>query len=175
MPVRAWPFACLSACLLTGVALGACGGPDAQLCECAAVEGWGPPSCGMELCAEVILNQGDDGLGNPGPATLETPEALDCALEALAARTHGYILWAKNPGGQYKDGGSIYITEDERVIVHTWGAGDLIAYTNDAVLGEAQAREFYEGCLEESDDAVRFECLRAPLLGEERVCVEGTS
>jgi hypothetical protein len=135
------------------------------------------PLCGEELCPTLNVTNGyiceiafmGDDIG------LTNPEALACALTALRDRTPGLVRWnCMSDGGQFEDYGYVLIGDDGTAIRRNWGWLDASYRASDALQGALPDPGVFEACLAESDEALRFECLRRFMIGEPHlVCDEG--
>jgi hypothetical protein len=108
------------------------------------------------------------------PFTLEDPAALECALTALRDRTPGRIDWDyTSDRGFYSGNGYILILEDGRSVRRSWSLYDLDFDVGDAELGELEDAAVFDACLAETDDIMRFDCMRSALASVTAVCNEG--
>ncbi|NVB36207.1 hypothetical protein G6O69_36615 [Pseudenhygromyxa sp. WMMC2535] len=127
------------------------------------------PTCGEQLCDTVIATLADDAT-----FTVENPDALTCALEALRDRTPGYLHWDYDAySGMERVEGYTLILDDGSAISRVWGVYDLSQDVSEAELGALEDATYFEACLAEEDDQARFDCLRTQLVSVEASCDEG--
>lgn len=130
------------------------------------------PTCGESLCDEVSASS--DGY-TESPLVVSNPEALECALTALRDGTPGIVRWRSSQyDGQYQEQGYLQIHKDRTAVRRTYGPQDLSYTVSDAVLGALPSADHFAGCLAQSDDSARFDCLTANLQPTE-VCDMGWS
>jgi hypothetical protein len=134
-------------------------------CDCVPDQeptGWGQapeqPTCGETLCPTIVA-RGTDSFGSPA-FELDSPEALECALQALRDRTPGLISYDWDHGsGIFTDSGHILIDAEGTAVFRSWGNNDLSYDVEDAVLRELKPAEFYAQCLDDPSAEARLECV----------------
>ncbi|MCB9567935.1 MAG: hypothetical protein H6710_12120 [Myxococcales bacterium] len=124
------------------------------------------PTCGAALCDVVDVRCASEGSTElascrQGFATLtvNNPDALTCALEALRDREAGILRWDSNKNDQFQDHGYLLIAADGRAVGRAWHYYDLGYGVGDATLAELDPVATFEGCLASADLSERFFCL----------------
>jgi hypothetical protein len=171
------------ACAAVGLLLTVLPGCEKSGCDCIPEQsqggnGWGDgpadPTCGENLCPLIVARGG--GEISPSEFELDTPDAVECALEALRDRTPGFITYDWDTDfGQYTTSGYILIDADGTAIYRSWGNRDLSFDVGDAVMRELQPVESYAQCLEETDARARLQCVLTSTGTEIETCASGWS
>jgi hypothetical protein len=160
--------ACVPALPNAGTETGETGGPtleaNYELCSCASELGAGWFQCETaEVCPEIQADLWPDAIANP--------DAVDCAIEALAAAEPGVLHWSfydrDDPGPGYSRQGRIEIREDgsaARILVEVhdaqmlWSAveyGYIRSDISACATGDSLARF---DCMAEALESVAGEC-----------------
>lgn len=164
--------------LSTSLLLAGLSGCQDRGCDCIPKQssGWYPegPTCGESLCPTVIARGGEHS-SYEIEFELETPEALECALNAVRDRTPGIINYDWDYDiGQFTKSGYILIDEDGTAVFRSWSNNDLSFDVSDAAVRELKPAESYARCLDDPSAEARLECLITPGLVVE-TCAGGWS
>ncbi|EDM75783.1 hypothetical protein PPSIR1_17790 [Plesiocystis pacifica SIR-1] len=156
-----------------------------QICECIEIQGDDAeffedpllPTCPADSCPPIQVSSvygGATDTGGDEGFVLTNPDALVCALEALRDRSPKLLQWDEDIDfGFSYDRGYVFIREDGSAIHRRWDREDLGGEVYDAQLGELHEPEHFQACLDDPDDAARFDCARHPLANSTQVCDEG--
>lgn len=129
------------------------------------------PTCGVELCDNVDACIGE-GCELPKTEFAVDSAALECALMALRDQSPGLLMWSITDLPGYTDFGYLLINDDGSAVRRDSRREDQSTNTDDAILGTPPTSAFYDACLAETDEQVRFECVRAELESFAATCDE---